>query len=70
MRDVNNTTTTMKRNSYSLKHFVFWNTMFNITQKNNTLTIAYYISNDNFNPKTNDFRTRIQHKVQIEPGFY
>lgn len=51
-----------------LKHFVFWNTMFNITPENNTLTITYQ-TND-YNPETNEFQTNVRHNVQLEPGFY
>jgi len=50
-----------------LKHFVFWNTMYNVTEENNTLLLV------DPTPRTDVVTNQIyqaKHKVSIDPGYY
>lgn len=50
-----------------LKHFVFWNTIYNITEENNTLALGEMREPD---PNTNDILPYNLHIVTISPGYY
>jgi len=43
-----------------LKHFVFWNTLYNVTEKNNTLSLYEPVAADAI----------ISHKIRVPPGLY
>lgn len=51
-----------------LKHFVFWNTIYNITPENNVLILIDPTPHSD--PNSNEIQTTHRYEVSIEPGYY